>query len=122
MLMGLLLVIIACRNTQESYVYGGKIIGRAVLAGVGEETEPDYNYAGVSVNLQNATSTQSALTVADGKFTFSDLPDGTYRVFCQKALYSMQTSTPNPVVDKSGVIDVGDILMTPISPPPPPIE
>lgn len=121
MLTGFLFVLIACRNTQEGYVYGGKIMGRAVLAGL-PDSGSGYNYAGISVNLRSVTSSGSVLTVADGRFIFSDLPDGTYEVFCQKTLYNMQTSTPNLLIEKSRVIDVGDILMTPQSPPPPPLE
>ena len=100
-----------CSNMQEGYVYGGIIKGRAVL--IGEQSE---NYSGVKVNLNSSVVSSSVTTLADGRFVFTDLPDGIYEIICSKNPFST-ANVININVNKSNENNVGDLLLTPPMPP-----
>ena len=114
LIMGLigLILFTGCRNMPESYVYGGKVSGTAILVG-----SLDGDYSGVSANLTSAGVTGSVSTLSNGKFAFTDLPDGTYSVACYKSGYA--TSNQTGIINKSSEWD-GVFYLNPNMPPDPP--
>ncbi len=100
-----------CRNSQESYAYGGKIKGRVVLVGV-----TDGDYSGVKVAIKSTAVNTVLTTLLDGKFSFTDIPDGTYSITCTKTLCATANMT-GIVIEKSSEKDIGNLLLNPSLPP-----
>lgn len=100
MMAAALLLAMGCGGKEDS----GSIAGLVVDANSGEPVRA----ANITLNPTGG----SAVSGADGRYEFHDLPEGTYTVQAAKTGYITNTKT---VVVKSGTIGSGDILLTPSS-------